>query len=150
MRLVWVIGALAVGVLVFAAIEIGSQRFGVLSALTQHLWLDGVVYAVASLFAAGICLPAFRRARGVVAPLAALLYVILLPLLAGILAWIVEVAGRGFAGGLNDLLGNLAVKLVNTMATFGLELWFVALPTAFVGALVLWGIARAGRPPGRR
>lgn len=124
--------AAAVGVAVFAAVDVGGQQFGVRTAITPEIWLDGLVYALGALLVRWMLAPLFRGARGFTTILTAILFV---PVFAVVTALVGGIADLTLGGGTTQ--SAFTVTPVNVLLTFFMELWFVAVPAAFIGGLVL-------------
>lgn len=130
--------ALIVGALIFAAVEIASQQFGIRSAITAWWWLDAAAYALGALLVRLILAPLFRRGRGTVRMvLAALLFLLLFPLATGLLGGLLDQTFSGGWGSAGLVRGAFTVTPVNVLLTFALELWFVAVPATLIGVLIL-------------
>lgn len=135
-----------VGVLIFAAVEIASQQLGVRSAITAWWWLDAISYSLGALLVRFILAPLFRRGRGFIRSLVALLlFVILFPLATGLLGGLLDLTVSGGWDSAGLVRGAFTVTPVNVLLTFALELWFVALPATVIAALVLLFSAPAAR-----
>lgn len=125
--------AAAIGVAIFAAVEVGGQQFGVRTAITPAIWLDGLVYALGALLVRWMLAPLFRRARGgFTVILTAVLFV---PVFAVVTALVGGIADLTLGGGTTQ--SAFTVTPVNVLLTFFMELWFVAVPAAFIGGLFL-------------
>ena len=130
--------SIIVGLAIFAAVEVGGTQFGVRTAITPEIWLDGGVYALGALLTRWGFAPLFRRARGAAIILGAVLFTMVFPVVTGLVGGLADLS---LGGGTTQ--SAFTVTPINTILTFGLELWFVALPATFVGALVLFAARRS-------
>lgn len=138
--------AFIVGVLIFAAVEVASQQLGVRSAITASLWLDAVAYGLGSLLVRLILSPLFRRGRSMAAGvLAVLLFLILFPLATGLLGGLLDLSVSAGWDSPGLVRGAFTVTPINVLLTFALELWFVAVPAAVIGAIILLATTPARR-----
>lgn len=136
--------AVIVGLAVFGAVEIGGANAGVRTAITASIWLDALVYGLSALLVRWILSPVFRRARGGAILGGSLLFVVLFALVTGLVGGIVDLTASGGWGSSSQLRGAFTVTPINVLLTFALELWFVALPAAFVGAIFLFASTGVG------
>lgn len=120
---------------------------GVRTAITPSVWLDALVYAFAAVLVRLLLAPLFSRLKGLGVILGALIFTVLFALVAGIVGGIVDVTAAGSWGVPGMRTGAFTVTPVNVLLTFGLELWMVALPAAFLGGVVL--AAASPRRPAR-
>ncbi|SRR5690554_1218029 len=132
-----VVVAVIVGLAVFGTVEIASARLGVLSAMTAHAWLDALAYALGAVVTALILAPLFRARSGIASFFAVVFFLILFPLVTGVAGGLLDLAQTGSWTNSSQVRGAFTVKPVNTLYTFAIDLWFVALPATLVGAILL-------------
>ncbi len=137
MRARQVVVAALVGLAVFGAVEIASARLGVLSAMTAHAWLDALAYAVGAVVTALILAPLFRSRSGIAGFFAVVFFLILFPLVTGVAGGVIDLFQTGSWANSSLVRGAFTVKPVNTLYTFAIDLWFVAVPVTLVGAVLL-------------
>lgn len=133
--------AALVGAAGFGAIEWAGRARGVLTALSYSVWVDLAAYAVAAALLATLYRTAWRAGRGRRIA-AALAYVALFPFVAALLAGLTELTllgGWAFPG---EIRRAFVANPLNLLATFTVELGWVALPAAVVAAFVLVFVAR--------
>jgi hypothetical protein len=139
--------AVLLGLAGFAAVEVAGRAGGVLTAMTPHLWLDAVTFAVATLLLAAAFARPFRRARAWALPLVGLAYLLLYAPLVGLLAAALELTVDG-AWGVPALVRSAFVNTpVNVLFTLAMDVGYVALPLGVVATA--WLIVAARRSPGR-
>lgn len=135
-----------VGAVGFAAIELTGRAVGVRTAMTPSLWLDGAAFALAAMMLAALYNRAWAQGGLARRVGAAVAYVALYPLLTAVLAGLAELTflgGWGYAGFIREAL---IAGPINLLATFTVELGFVALPLGVVGVILLVVTARRQRP----
>lgn len=136
--------AVIVGLAIFGVIELTGTNMGVRTAITPSIWLDALVFGLSALLVRWLLSPLFRRARGGGIIGGAILFVILFAVVTGLLGGIADLTAGGGWGSPSQLRGAFTITPVNVLLTFVLELWFVALPAAFVGAVVLFAATGRG------
>lgn len=140
----YALGAVLLGLLGAAAIEVAGRSVGVRTALTPSFALDAAAYALATLLLAALFAGALRRSRGWRAVLAGLAFVLLFAPLTAALAGAIDLSVGGWWGERSMLRGAFIAGPLNLIVTFVLDLPYVALPLAFVSVVVLRRLARRG------
>ena len=140
----YALGAVLLGLLGAAAIEVAGRSLGVRTALTPSFALDAAAYALATLLLAALFAGAFRHARGWRSGLAALAFLLLFAPLAAALAGAIDLSVGGWWGESGMVRGAFIAGPLNLIVTFVLDLPFVALPLGIVSVVVLQRLARAG------
>jgi len=137
--------AALVGAVGFTAIELTGRVLDVRTAMTASLWMDAAAFVLAAMALARLYTRAWRNggwARRVGAGVA---YVALYPLLTAVLAGLAELTllgGWGYAGFIREAL---IAGPINLLATFTVELGFVAVPLGIVSVVLLAFEARRQR-----
>jgi hypothetical protein len=138
----YVVAAVLLGLVGFAAVEVSGQRLGLVTALTPSAALDAVAFAAATLVLARAFVPAFRRWRGLGAIVAVVLFLLLFAPLAAVIAAALALTFDG-AWGAHDLVRGAFINTpINLVVTLVLDLWFVAVPLGLVSATLLRFLAR--------
>ena len=145
----YLVAAALLGLIGFAAIEVAGQSVGVRTALGPSLALDAAAYALATLALAALFAGPFRGARGWRAVLAGAAFMLLLAPLIAALAGALDLTLGGWWGEPSMVRGAFIATPLNLIATFTLELGYVALPLGIVSVVVLQRIARTGSVPRR-
>lgn len=143
----YLVAAVLLGLIGFAAIEVAGRSVGVRTALGPSLALDAVAYALATLALAALFAAPFRRARALRAVLAGLAFMLLLGPLIAVLAGALDLTLGGWWGEASMVRGAFIATPLNLIATFTVELGYVALPLGIVSVIVLQRIARRGPVP---
>jgi len=133
--------AAAVGAIGFGAVEWGGRVRGVRTALSSSLWVDLGAYVVAAVVLALLYRAAWRAGRGRRIA-AALAHVALFPFVAAGLAGLVDLTLRGGWAFPGEIRTALIAGPVNLLATFTVELGWLALPAAALATAVLVAAAR--------
>lgn len=145
----YALGAVLLGLLGAAAIEVAGRSVGVRTALTPSFALDAAAYALATLVLAALFAGAFRRSRGWRSVLAALAFLLLFAPLTAAVAGAIDLSVGGWWGESGMVRGAFIAGPLNLIVTFVLDLPFVALPLGVVSVLVLQRLTRAGAAPRR-
>lgn len=143
----YALAAVLLGLIGFAAIEVAGRSIGVRTALGPSLALDAAAYAMATLILAALFAAAFRRSRASRALLTGLVFILLFAPLTAALAGAIDLTLGGWWGQASMVRGAFIATPLNLIATFTLELGYVALPLGIVSVVVLQRIARRGSVP---
>jgi hypothetical protein len=139
MRGVYALLALLLGLIGFAAVEAASRSQGLFTALTPYLWLDGAVYALATLLLAWAFSPAFRRGRRWTLPFSVLAFVVAFAPLAAVLGAAAGLTLDGSWGSRGLVRGAFINTPVNLVYDLVLNLGAVTLPLGVAtAALLAW------------
>lgn len=149
MRPTYLALAIFLGLVGLAAIELAGTLTGTLTAMTPSVALDAAAYALGTLLLAMLFAPAFRRARGIAAAGVVLLFLLAYAPVVAVIGAALDLTASGAWGHPSIVRGAFITTPVNLIATFVLELPYVALPFGVVSALLLWRQARTGTAPGR-
>jgi hypothetical protein len=131
----------ALGAAGFAAVEVAGRARGVRTALSSSLIVDLLAYVLAAALLAALYRAAWQagRARRIGAALA---HVALFPFLAAALAGVAELTLRGGWAYPGEIRTAFVAGPVNLLATFTVELGWLALPAAALATGVLIAAAR--------
>lgn len=133
--------AAVVGAIGFGAVEWAGRAQGVRTALSSSLWIDLGAYVVATVVLALLYRAAWRAGRGRRIA-AALAHVALFPFVAAGLAGLVDLSLRGGWAFPGEVRTALIAGPVNLLATFTVELGWLALPAAALATVALVAAAR--------
>lgn len=133
--------AAGLGAVGFGAVEWVGRARGVRTALSSSLWVDLGAYVLAAVVLALLYRAAWRAGRGRRIA-AALAHVALFPLVAAGLAGVVDLSLRGGWAYPGEIRTALIAGPVNLLATFTVELGWLALPAAALATAVLIVAAR--------
>lgn len=143
MRLPFGVLAFVLGVVGFAAIEIGGTTTGAITGMTRSVLLDAVAYGVGTLLVAALLAPLLRGAGVLAFVGVALLFLVLYVPAVALVAGIAELTLTGTWGVEGLVRSAFITTPINLMLTFVLELPFIAVPLGVAVVVVLWRVARA-------
>jgi len=143
MKLPFGVLAFVLGVIGFAAIEIGGTTTGAITGMTHSLLLDAAAFGLGTLLVAMLLAPLLRRAGILAFVGVTLLFLVLYVPAVALLAGIAELTLSG-TWGVDGLVRSAFITTpINLMLTFVLELPFIAVPLGVAVVLVLWRVARS-------
>jgi hypothetical protein len=136
--------AAGLGAIGFGAVEWVGRARGVRTALSSSLWIDLSAFVVAAVLLALLYRTAWQAGRGRRIA-AALAHVALYPFVVAWLAGLADLTVRGGWTFPGEVRTALIAGPVNLLATFTVELGWLALPAAAVATVVLVAAARTRR-----
>lgn len=139
----YAIWALALGLMGALLIEVVSNAYGVLSALTSWAWVDALIYALMTLAFALAFARRFRRSSWRALLWLVPLFLLLYAPLTGVVAGLVELTLQGGWQSAALVRGALLATPVNLIYTLALELPWVMIPYGVIVVVALWQRCRA-------
>jgi len=128
----------------FAAVEIAGRASGVRTALSSSLTVDLLAFTLAAVVLALACRGAWARGGWLRVAGTSLAYLVLFPLLTAILAGVADLTVRGGWAYPGEIRTAFVAGPANLLATFTVELGWIALPATVLTVAALVTAARAG------